>query len=153
MYVSPTPLGNVQALGQRVIYNPSKIPKGCSKPEDVKQYPASVELKHTLKEPEKPDILSEKAFWLSGEGAGSWFHIEKSGELFRVYRYNPEGEMECSGLFYNLNDQNLDLTISYEFLHISHCGQVMIRQNGKITSLKNTSLLAKNKRYDVNSYM
>jgi hypothetical protein len=136
--ISPTPIGNVASLGQKTIYdvknNQDTINFVSSAPQ-----PGSVNLKGTLKAPDKSAILPSNAQWLAGEGAGSWFHIEGLNEHYKITRYDPEGKIECTGLFYNLNDRNLDLKNSFEFIHISHCDKVMIRQNGKTISLKKTN--------------
>jgi hypothetical protein len=101
----------------------------------------------------KPIQLPINAQWLAGEGALSWFHIEKFGDLFKVFRYNPEGEIECSGLFYNLDNQTLDLKISYKFTHLNHCDNIRIIQNGKIIPLKKTDPTVNFKKDDAYSNM
>lgn len=96
-------------------------------------------LKQTLPEPKRPDFLPKSAQWLAGEGAGSWFFIEKTeGETqYEITRFSPKGKIECQGLFKieNLN-QNLDLKSTYKFIHLSHCATVHIEQGGVVFRLE-----------------
>jgi hypothetical protein len=94
-------------------------------------------IKGTLPEPIRPESLPKKAQWLAGEGAGSWFLIEDILEksIFKVTRYSPEGKIECEGNFEiaDSND-NLDLSKPYQFIHLSHCAFVHIKQ-GEVIKL------------------
>ncbi len=96
-------------------------------------------LRQTLPEPNRPDSLPQKAQWLAGEGAGSWFMIKQhqSQFLYEVTRFSPKGKVECHGRFKMENPQTkLDLSQSYEFIHLSHCAEVKILQNDCIFILK-----------------
>jgi hypothetical protein len=133
--VSPTPIGNVKSLGKKTLYNVQNSQNAINT-KNIASYPMAVNLMGILKAPAIPENLPSKVQWLAGEGAGSWFHVEKHNDLFMISRYDPEGKIECSGLFYILNEYNLDLRNTFEFTHISHCNKVMIKQNGKIIPLK-----------------
>lgn len=96
-------------------------------------------LKQTLPEPIRPDFLPKSAQWLAGEGAGSWFFIEKINgvENYEITRFSPKGKMECQSLFKIDNpNQNLDLKSTYKFAHLSHCARVHIEQGGVVFRLE-----------------
>jgi hypothetical protein len=86
-----------------------------------------IKLPKILPKPKLPINLSLSAKWLAGEGAGSWFVIEKDKEVnYKITRFSPEGRLECEGLFktekvINLHD---DFSITYP----SHCSIVTIMQ-------------------------
>lgn len=82
--------------------------------------------------PEKlPANLPKSVNWLAGEGAGSWFLIEKTlvENQFTVSRFSPEGTLECSGVF--STDTPFDLNDTYHLDYPSHCKQVTVIQFGK----------------------
>lgn len=91
-------------------------------------------LPEILEQPTKPEKLSEKVSWLSGEGAGSWFEIVKENNSFLVARYSPAGNLECKGIFNCDNVLNLDedFIVSYP----SFCSLVTVLQNDFIYTLK-----------------
>lgn len=98
----------------------------------------SSSIEGTLPEPVRPEQLSKKAQWLAGEGAGSWFLIEKAQQksIFKVTRYSPKGEIECEGNFEIKNtEKQLILNKPYKFIHLSHCEFVHIDQEGVIFKL------------------
>ena len=76
----------------------------------------------------KPINISEKAQLISGIGASSWFTIISEGELYRIERFSPEGELECSRLF-RVDPSTFDINNDYEFTYISHCKECTIIQN------------------------
>ena len=76
----------------------------------------------------KPINISEKAQLISGIGASSWFIIIPEGELYRIERFSPEGELECSRLF-RVEPSTFDINNDYEFTYISHCKECTIIQN------------------------
>jgi hypothetical protein len=98
----------------------------------------SSSIEGTLPEPIRPKQLSEKAQWLAGEGAGSWFLIELTRQkwIFKVTRYSPIGDIECEGSFEIENTKKLlVLNKPYRFIHLSHCAFVHIEQEGKVFRL------------------
>jgi hypothetical protein len=86
----------------------------------------------TLSPPEKTDCIPENSQWLAGEGAGSWFNIELSVKDYKITRYSPEGRIECSGLFNTLSESDFNITAPFEFVHLSHCKSVTIRQKDQV---------------------
>ena len=48
---------------------------------------------------EIPKNISQKAQLIDGIGASSWFTIATEKDLYRIERFSPEGELECSRLF------------------------------------------------------
>lgn len=87
--------------------------------------------------PEKlPPGLPKFVKWLSGEGAGSWFLIEKSTakNQYVISRFSPEGALECSGVF--STDTPFDLNDTYHLDYPSHCKQVTVIQFEKKVVLK-----------------
>lgn len=95
-------------------------------------------LKQTLPEPERPKSLPKSAQWLAGEGAGSWFYIEKTPKenTFFIQRFSPTGQLECEGIFKcESSECALHLDQPYQFVHLSHCGVVHIEQDGEVFKL------------------
>ena len=87
-----------------------------------------IKLQKTLPAPERPNNLDHRAQWLAGEGAGSWFVIEKAGkDHYRITRHAPDGTSECSGKF--STQGTLDLHGKYEITFPSHCNKVTVLQN------------------------
>lgn len=79
--------------------------------------------------PHKPSHLPTDIHWLSGEGCGSWFHIEVLfSKLFLISRYSPEGKLECKGLFDQVSGSLIKIREKYEFTYLSHCAEVNIIQ-------------------------
>ena len=85
-------------------------------------------LKTTLAAPELPSSIPSTSQWLSGEGAGSWFFIQKAEEKFMINRYSPEGKLECTGEFEEKKTQQFNIVEQYKFVHLSHCKTVRIHQ-------------------------
>lgn len=124
--LTPTPLSNVNALDNRLIL--PKLLKGesfCPIRKLDKQWLIS-----TLPAPERHPNISEKAQWLSGEGAGSWFVFDIENTLLKVTRYSVYGVLECTGLYENkeaialLKNQN-----SYQITYPSNCKTVSLKVN------------------------
>lgn len=82
-----------------------------------------------LQEPEKPPHLPDQIHWLSGEGAGSWFHIIKKEKNYLITRFDPKGKLECMGLFKQEEGKRLRLNENYSITYLSHCSMVNIIQN------------------------
>lgn len=93
-----------------------------------------VEVLHKiLPQPTKPAHLPEQIYWLSGEGAGSWFHIEKLEKKFIIARYSPEGKLECKGIFKQDEGKLIQLSERFEITYLSHCAVVnIIQHNAKL---------------------
>lgn len=87
-------------------------------------------LHYTLPAPAWPDHIPVDAQWLSGEGAGSWFSIEKHIKDYIITRYSPEGKVECRGIFQKEGNNKFLPSHKYEFTYISHCSMVTIYQFG-----------------------
>jgi|JI10StandDraft_1071094.scaffolds.fasta_scaffold544008_1 hypothetical protein len=86
----------------------------------------------TLSPPEKTVGIPENSQWLAGEGAGSWFNIELSVKDYKIIRYSPEGRIECSGLFNTLPESEFNINAPFEFVHLSHCKSVTIKQMDQV---------------------
>jgi hypothetical protein len=86
----------------------------------------------TLSAPEMAQGIPESSQWLAGEGAGSWFNIELAGKEYRITRYSPEGKIECSGLFNKELETGFNINAAFEFVHLSHCKSVTIKQMDQI---------------------
>ena len=96
-----------------------------------------MKLPKTLPPPDVPGAIPKNAKWLSGEGAGSWFVIEKLKDNFLITRYSPTGVLECennfkSSLPFNPKD---DFTMNYP----SHCAVVSVIQEGSKIIFKEDS--------------
>lgn len=92
-------------------------------------------LHHTLEEPLRLDSIPQNSQWLSGEGAGSWFHIIPFKDKFIITRYSPQGKIECSGIFEITNSIQFDINKPFKFIHLSHCKSVHILQNDKVVQM------------------
>ena len=78
--------------------------------------------------PNLPKNLPGQAKWLSGEGAGSWFVVEKIIEnQFQVSRYSPDGKIECKNTFQS--NRLFNPIQEYEITYPSHCAKVTILQS------------------------
>jgi hypothetical protein len=90
-------------------------------------------LKKTRPEPPKPAEVPAESQWLSGEGAGSWFHIAAAEEgLWLITRYAPDGKIECRSHFECTPDTVFDISRPYRFDYLSHCREVTIRQDDRV---------------------
>jgi hypothetical protein len=77
---------------------------------------------------EIPKNISEKAQLIEGIGASSWFTIVAEQGFYRIERFSPEGELECSRLF-EAEPNTFDVNSSYEFTYLSHCKECTVIQN------------------------
>lgn len=85
-----------------------------------------------LPAPERPATLSPDAKWLSGEGAGSWFVINRSDSPrdFHAVRYSPEGMVECKGRFIQQDVSNEFFPEQpFEITYPSSCKEITIVQH------------------------
>ncbi|TVQ10393.1 MAG: hypothetical protein EA361_14040 [Bacteroidetes bacterium] len=124
--LTPTPMSNVNALAHKT---------RISAPQPWELfYPfrilAKSELSGTLPKPKPNGNIPVGAKWLSGEGAGSWFHIAKREDgHYHITRYSPEGVVECNSIFCNDAAFDFDPALPFEVVHTSHCAQVRVVQN------------------------
>tara|TARA_B110000285_G_C14542758_1_gene345727 strand:+ start:220 stop:519 length:300 start_codon:yes stop_codon:yes gene_type:complete len=92
----------------------------------------------TLKAPERHFNISDKAKWLAGEGAGSWFTIEVvNGGKYLIMRFSQDGILECQSVFSSNND--FEISSPFDFYFPSHCLKVTIMQNGNKITFKKTN--------------
>jgi hypothetical protein len=137
--LTPTPMSNVNALVHKTkIFAPQpwELFYPTRKPDEST-------LQGTLPQPVRNKTIPAKAQWLSGEGAGSWFHIEKrNDDHFHVTRYSPEGVVECSSVFCKDTAFGFNPAVPFEVIHLSHCAQVWVIQNEQritLTRVEDTS--------------
>ncbi|MBK9254268.1 MAG: hypothetical protein IPM42_02145 [Saprospiraceae bacterium] len=89
-----------------------------------------------MPEPLRNDNVPDTAQWLAGEGAGSWFYLEPTNNSkFRITRFSPTGEIECTGLFFVSNNLPFSASQNFSFEHLSHCKKVSILQNDCLVKL------------------
>jgi hypothetical protein len=120
--LTPTPLNNVNALNNKVI-----LPKLLKTLPFVPLRELTKEhIKSTLPQPIRDPMIPENAQWLSGEGAGSWFDLNFQGDLLKVTRYSPAGDMECSGIFKNSTSENINFLERMRIIHPSNCNRVTL---------------------------
>ncbi|GAB4448614.1 MAG: hypothetical protein OHK0036_04310 [Bacteroidia bacterium] len=114
--ISPFPINNVNALKNIISYTPKNSLTSCN-----------------FSNLKMPSNIPHNSQWLSGVGAGSWFHIVPYDKnLFCISRYNPAGKLECQSIFKITNHQHFDITQPYIFTYLSHCDMVNILQNNRI---------------------
>lgn len=122
---TPTPMNNVNALDHKIAVPSAHSNGGC-----VQKRLKPEELLSTLAAPERHPQIPAEAQWLSGEGAGSWFHIVFFDYYFRITRYSPDAKVECNSLFACESELQFNLTLPFKVVHLSHCNRVTIVQNG-----------------------
>jgi hypothetical protein len=124
IYLTPTPRNNVNALKHKLIVS-KPFYQPVLRPAPLKDIRL---LKTTLSEPVKHKNIPYDALWLSGEGAGSWFSIQKHPSNYRITRFSNAGVTECSGFFRKDDATLFDIELPFQFVHLSHCQMVTIRQ-------------------------
>lgn len=86
----------------------------------------------TIHPPKLPTSIPSNAKWLLGQGAGTWFCVDKTTKQnqYQIKRFTPSGELDCDRIF-EIEDNGLifDINKEYEFTHISHCSKCSILQN------------------------
>ena len=82
-----------------------------------------MKLPKILPKPSLPSSISKNAKWLSGEGAGSWFVLEKIENGYFISRYSSKGDFECENHFTTGSDFKID--------YPSHCAIIHVIQNGQ----------------------
>ncbi len=131
--LTPTPLSNVYAFTGAVRISAAQTWPFFYPVRKLSQN----ELKTTKPAPVRVVSIPETAQWLSGEGAGSWFYLEKAtGNCIRVVRYDEEGVMECDAIFKVSDNQQFDIETGYKITYNSDCLIVTIHQNGLVIQLK-----------------
>ncbi len=123
---TPSPMGNVNALPNKMHLDPAEgQPNACAPAALLPGF-----LTQTMQEPDRPNTIPEAAQWLAGEGAGSWFYMKRLGGVYHISRYSPSGQLECEGEFVKTGTQIFNIDQPYSFVHLSHCRQVRIEQEG-----------------------
>jgi hypothetical protein len=125
---TPTTLNNVNSLKSKTVIPALVKTTGV----DFSKKLSKDQLKSTLPAPPRHPAIPENAQWLSGEGAGSWFHIAEDGDGYIISRFRPEGKIECKSRFDIGQGQVFNTGLKYIFIHLSHCNQVRIKQNGQV---------------------
>ena len=129
--LTPRPIDNVNALGDKVVVE--KLLQSepfCPNPITDKSV-----LRNTLPMPLKHPEIPDNARWISGEGAGSWFVIDKADSRFFVSRFCPSGNIECQGHFLTDKEGLPDINRPFEVVHLSHCKRIKVQQNNQTISL------------------
>ena len=51
--------------------------------------------------PERTEVIPKAAQWLSGQGKGAWFYIERTTSInqYRIQRFAATGSLDCDGIF------------------------------------------------------
>lgn len=119
LVLTPTPKGNVRLLKNKFVINPRIKTPQCAPEKKTK-----TALLSTLTPPLKPKNIPYASQWLSGEGAGSWFHISTQNERFLVERFSPEGQLECQGLF--RSSKTINLSSEFHVHYPSNCQQISL---------------------------
>ena len=89
-----------------------------------------ITLPTVLPKPKLPLSLPSTAKWLAGEGAGSWFVIEKDKDNhYKISRYSPVGNLECESIF--KTERVIDLHEDFTITYPSHCSVVTIFQGNE----------------------
>lgn len=118
--LTPSPITNVKALpNYRVISTTLAVQTRLP----------SINQKGVLPAPSRPGHLPDTAYWLAGEGAGSWFTIRKAEQHFEIARYDPEGKLEFNAE-YSLLTEGFDHKYPFELLHLSHFQKINVLQSG-----------------------
>ena len=60
--------------------------------------------------------------------AGSWFHLSKQSDKYKIERFSDVGKLECSKLF-KVDKKSFDINSEYKFTYLSHCSLCTIIQN------------------------
>lgn len=86
--------------------------------------------------PSKPSHLPSNIHWLSGEGCGSWFLLEREEQGYIISRFSPEGKLECKGVFEQVSGKDIEINEPFEFTYLSHCAEVNIIQSNQNLKFK-----------------
>ncbi len=129
---TPSPLGNVKITSTKGdVYH---VLNG-----EVGYYTDSVLLENLTNyfDPKIPEIsnakLEEKvgdAQLLTGVGSSAYFKIQSYGELYEIFRFDEELNLDFKGKF-TVDDTLFDIGKEYKFIHDSNCEYCHIEQDGK----------------------
>ncbi|MCF6279335.1 MAG: hypothetical protein L3J14_03210 [Flavobacteriaceae bacterium] len=83
--------------------------------------------------PNLPTGLPLNSKWLSGDGAGAWFHIlncnNREFKIFNIKRFTPKGVLDCDRNYVlQQNAINFDLSKPFKFTHLSHGAKCKVIQ-------------------------
>lgn len=119
--LTPTPKLNITCLPnqstKKKLYEEEKF---CPVPLN------KTELKTTLAQPKRNNLIPENAKWLSGEGCGSWFVFELQGDILKSDRYSTAGNLECSGYFKTDKQINFSLSDNFTLFYPSTCKSIKL---------------------------
>lgn len=127
--VSPTPVSNVKVSKEIKQVKPINVGTPFCPTLKTQDF-----LNGTLPEPPKPEHLPSSVQWLSGEGAGSWFHLEAHPLGIAVKRYDAAGTLECHGI-YRSKDADVIEVDSYCITHPSHCERITLFNEERLKTL------------------
>jgi len=86
----------------------------------------------TLEEPVKPSNVPSDSQWLSGEMAGSWFHLTQSKNSYYITRYSENGTKKCKSKFSLNSESKFEIDQSFSFSYLTHCSKSNIIQGNKV---------------------
>lgn len=136
--LTPIPLNNVNSLDHKIVI-PKQLNEHSFHPQPIENKEI---LKTTLFQPNRHQNIPENAQWLSGEGAGSWFHIVREENLFHIKRLSPDGKIECDELFEIKSNVQFDAYKPFKITYPSNCELITILQNeNKIKFILNSELV------------
>ncbi len=96
-------------------------------------------LSTTFPQPERHKNIPINAQWISGEGYGSWYHLQNEKEGLLLTKFSPKGEVEHRTIF--LDEKNLfDLEKPYKITYPTNNVKITIVQEGKKINLKKSTL-------------
>jgi hypothetical protein len=124
---TPTPMSNVRSFKNRLCI-PDINGDSCNY---LPEYKGKDFINRVLPQPERPTSLSERAQWLSGEGAGSWYMINKRDNDIIMRRFSPSGDFECEEFFENTLGIDLDID-NYKVTYLTNCSRVTLIVAGKL---------------------
>lgn len=117
--LTPSPISNVWALGIR-----HKIAIDTS----IRR-PICKKVVRVLPPPPRPLSVPKESRWLSGEGAGSWFLIQKERNNYTILRYDEQGKQEYVGLYQLAGNEHFAPDRPFDLLYLTHFQQVNVLQN------------------------
>jgi Family of unknown function (DUF6695) len=133
---TPTPISNVNSLRNKTI-----LPKLLkNEPFSPNKKLNKLILRSTLIQPKKHIKIPEKAQWLSGEGAGSWFSFAEKNKQLEINRYSHDGILECSGYYKSKEDTLSFLKNKFNITYPSNCREITIINNREKILLKKQTL-------------
>ena len=126
--LTPTPVSNVKALK---FYSIKSKPVKFTPFVPAKQ--TKDDLNTTAQAPIRHESIPKMAQWLSGEGYGSWYFLEKSDKFLKMTRFSPYGKIECTGFFDF--PSNFKLDEDYQITYLSHCTKISVIVNENLLEL------------------